>query len=140
MKSSILRNLAVTLGLSAAFGPVALMAQDHIRISIPFNFAVGATSFAAGDYRVDRLKDNLFAIRNVHNRSAVLTFTMPGEEPKEAGPAMLTFNRYGESYFLSTVCDGSRRWDLQHSAAEKEQIAKRSSPKAVTVAAALPAK
>jgi hypothetical protein len=140
MKSSILRTLVVTLGLSAAFGPIALMAQDHLRISVPFDFTVGTKSFAAGQYSVERLKDSLFVIRNVHDHTGALTFTRPGEELRESGQAALIFNRYGESYFLSRVCDGNRHWELQQSAGEKEQIAKRSSPKPVSVAAALPPK
>jgi hypothetical protein len=140
MKSSILRSLVVTAGLGAAFGPVALMAQSEIRITIPFDFTIGAKSLAAGEYSVQAVRNNLFLIRNLHDRTGSLTLTMPGDEPKRGGFPVLTFNRYGDSYFLNKVSDGSRSWDLPRSSGEKVQIAKKASPKPVAVASALASK
>lgn len=142
MKSSTLRTLVVTLGLGATFGPVALMAQGAIRATIPFDFTVGAKSFAAGEYTVQQLKGTLFVIRNIHDRSGALTNAMPPEDTSttKAGMAVLTFTRYGDSYFLSKVSDGRQNWGLYPSAAEKVLIAKRASPKPVAVATALPSK
>ena len=45
----------------------------------------------------------------------------------------LVFNRYGDRYFLSRISDDSRGWQLPASAVEKELIAKKASPKPVTV-------
>jgi hypothetical protein len=138
MKSSI-RNFVITLGLSAAFSPVALMAQGEIHATIPFDFSVGSKTFAAGDYSVQEVKDNIFAIR--HGHSAILALVRPGEEVNtRPGVAVLTFKRYGESYFLCSVANGAQSWELLTSSAEKREIAKRASPKVVAVAAALPTK
>jgi hypothetical protein len=140
MKSAFLSKLVVTLGLSAAFLPASLMAQGEIRTKIPFDFTVGAKSFAAGEYSFQRVKDNIFTVHNVHGHDGVLTLTMPPEESSRYGMAILTFRRYGENYFLSAVSDGSRNWRLFQSPAEKELIAKRKSTQPVSVAVALPAK
>lgn len=138
MKSSI-RNFVLTLGLSAAFSPVALMAQGEIRASIPFDFSVGSKTLAAGDYNIQEVKDNLFAIR--HGHSAILALVSPGDGVStRPGVAVLTFKRYGESYFLCSVANGNRSWELPTSSAEKREIAKRASPKVVAVATALPSK
>jgi hypothetical protein len=140
MKSAFLSNLVVTLGLSAAFGPVSLMAQGEIRAKIPFDFTVGAKSFPAGEYRFQNVKDNIFTIQSVHGHAGVLTTTMPAGESSRHGLAVVTFRRYGENYFLSAVSDGSRDWDLFQSPAEKQLTAKRKSPQPVSVAVALTAK
>jgi hypothetical protein len=140
MKSSFLRSLVVTLGLSAAFGPVSLMAQGEIRATIPFDFTVGAKSFPAGEYSFQRVKDNIFTVYSVHGHAGVLAGAMPAEEASRSGMAVVTFRRYGENYFLSAVCDGSRSWELFQSTTEKQLIAKRKSTQPVSVAVALPAK
>jgi hypothetical protein len=140
MKSSFLSTLVVTLGLSAAFAPVSLMAQGEIRATIPFDFTVGAKSFPAGWYSFQRVKDNIFTIRDVHGHAGILAVTMPSEESSRVGMALVTFRRYGEDYFLSGVSDGSRSWELFQSTTEKQLIAKRKSTQPISVAVALPAK
>jgi hypothetical protein len=137
MNSSLLRSLSVALGLTAAFGPVALMAQGEIRTTIPFDFTVGKKTFAAGDYTVQRVKDNLITICNRRDHSGTLTYTLPGEDVSKPGKAVLIFQRYGDSYFLSQVSDGSRSWALSKSRAEKELIAKNAAPKPAVVVSAL---
>lgn len=137
MKSAFLSKLVVTLGLSAVFGPVSLMAQGEIRTTIPFDFTVGGKSFTAGEYSVQKVRNNLFTIRSTHGHAGVLTDTMPAGESSRTGMAILTFRRYGEDYFLTQVSDGSQSWELYVSAAERQLIAKRKSPQPVSVAVAL---
>jgi hypothetical protein len=140
MKSSVLRNLVVTLGLSAAFGPAALMAQGEIRGTIPFDFTVGGKTFAAGAYTFQQVKDTLFTIRSRDGHVGILTLTLPASESTRNGMAVLTFKRYGDNYFLSQVSDGARCWELHQSSAEKLLIAKSKTPQPVSVAVALPPK
>ena len=139
MKRSIIRTL-VTLSLSAALSPVALMAQNRINATIPFDFAIGAKSFAAGDYSVNRLNEHILVIQNVKSGSSVMTMVMPSDPTTKSGKPVLTFNRYGNSYFLSAVSSDSQGWRLHTSSAEKELIAKATGPKPVVVAAALRSK
>jgi len=140
MKSAFLSNLVVTLGLSAVFGPVSLMAQGEIRTTIPFDFTVGAKSFPAGEYRFQNVRNNIFTIQSVHGHASILADTMPAGDASRSGMALMTFRRYGENYFLAAVSDGSRSWQLFQSTAEKQLIAKQKSPHPVSVAVALPAK
>jgi hypothetical protein len=76
MKSSILNSLAA-LGLSAALGAVGLQAQGPIHVTVPFDFTVGAKSFAAGEYRVNRQAPHVLAIRSVNGNSAMVIMTNP---------------------------------------------------------------
>jgi hypothetical protein len=136
MKRSIFRALA-TLGLGASLGSVALMAQDAIYANIPFDFTVGAKSFAAGRYRVHQVTSVVLDIRNVEDHAGTVAMTVPPGSPKTRGQAVLTFHRYGEDYFLAGVSNGARAWSLPQSRTEKELMARRTSPQPISIAAAL---
>ena len=57
-------------------------------------------------------------------------------EPNAApGLAKLTFNKYGDRYFLSEVSDNARGWQLPASAVEKELITKSRPAKPVVLVA-----
>src|ERR1700677_3700455 len=104
MKSSILSNLVVTLGLSALCGPIALMAQGEIHAKIPFDFSVGSKSFAAGEYTFQQVLGHTFTIRGIHGHSGILAETRPAGETTRSSMAVITFRKYGDDYFLSQVC------------------------------------
>ncbi|HTB13145.1 MAG TPA: hypothetical protein VK752_16295 [Bryobacteraceae bacterium] len=135
MKTSIVRTL-LTLSISAILSPVALLAQDKITATIPFDFTVGAKTFSAGDYSVQRLNQGVLLIQNMKHGTGVMTMVLPGESNK-AGVPVITFNRYGNRYFLSQVSNDSQGWRLRPSKVEKELIAQAASPRAVILAAAL---
>jgi len=139
MTSFIVRTL-VTLSLSAVLSPVALLAQDRINATIPFDFTVGAKSFAAGEYSVRRLNESVLLIQSVKRGTGVLTMVMPSEPSKKPGISVITFNRYGDRYFLAEVSGDTQGWRLRPSAVEKELISKAASPRPVVVAAALRSK
>ena len=134
MKSSIF-GLAVSLGLCAALGPISLKAQmpGPIHAKIPFGFTVGSQSFAAGEYEVRQVASSVLAIRGADHRSSTMAMTHAANPTAAPGHASLTFNKYGDRYFLSRISDDSRGWQLPASAVEKELIAKKASPKPVTV-------
>jgi hypothetical protein len=134
MKNTIVRIL-VTLSISAFLSPVALFAQSQINATIPFDFTIGAKSFTAGDYTVRQVNEHVLLIQSVKGGTGVITMVLPGETTKRPGTPVLTFNRYGDSYFLSKVSADDRGWTLHTSPAEKEMVARVPSPKPVIVAA-----
>lgn len=135
MKRSIVRTFAA-LTFSAILSPLALLAQDQLNATIPFNFTVGTKSLTAGEYSVHHLNDgHTLLIRNRKDGTSIMTAVMGGEPSKKAGTSVLTFKRYGDSYFLSGISGANQGWQLFQSAAEKELIAKATTPKPVLVAA-----
>lgn len=140
MNSSIIRTL-VTIGLAATMGQSALKAQNCIKAAVPFNFAVGAKSYAAGDYCIKPVNQDVLLVRDATGHQGTMTMTIPIDPKKRAdGLPVLTFKHYGDSYFLSKVSDGSHGWQFFPSAKEKELLAKRVRPNPVSVAASLTAK
>jgi hypothetical protein len=134
MKASIPHALA-TLMLTAALGPVSLMAQGPINVKIPFDFAVGSKSLAAGDYRVRQQAPYVLAIESADGRSAMVIMTVPAEGNDTPGFAKLTFHKYGDLYFLSQVSENGRGLRLPPSRVENELIAKKAPAKPVVLAA-----
>ena len=136
MKNTIVRTL-VNLGMSALLSPVALLAQSQLNATIPFDFTIGAKSFPAGDYSVRQVSECVLLIQSLKGGSGVMTMVQPADKTAKDGTPVLTFNRYGDSYFLSKVAGDDRGWQLHQSAREKELVAKVPTPKPVIVAAAL---
>ena len=139
MNTSIVRTL-VTLGLSAVLSPVALLAQDRMNATIPFDFTIGSKSFPAGDYAVKRMNDHTLMIQSRKDGTGVFAPVLPADTIKKDGSPVLLFNKYGDSYFLTRVSGDDRGWKLYPSRKEKEIMAKTSSPKPAVVAAALHSK
>jgi hypothetical protein len=139
MKSTILRTL-LTLSLSATFSHVALLAQDKVCATIPFDFTVGEKSLAAGKYCAHHLQPFVVQVYNAGNWSGIMAMTLPGEPSKQPGKAMFTFHRYGNSYFLAEISDDSRGRRFFKSVAEKELIARASLPQRTTATTILASK
>jgi hypothetical protein len=139
MKSSVLRTL-VTLSLSTVFNHVALLAQDQLCATIPFDFTVGPKSLTAGKYCVQELQPYVLQIRNTQGGSSTFTMTLPADPTKEPGVAKFTFRRYGNNYFLAEVSDNKNGRRFYQSVAEKELIAKASSPEPAVPATILASK
>ncbi len=132
MTSSILRTL-LTLSLSAAFSPVALLAQSQMYVRIPFTFTVGPQSFSPGDYRVLPVNPGVLEISDLNHRAAAYASTMPADQSKDIGTIQFTFKRYGDKYYLTQVAGVNQGWMLKPSPSETEMIAKRERPTKVVV-------
>jgi len=137
MKTSIVRTL-ITLSVSAAIGPLSLLAQGPIQFTAPFDFTVGNKNFASGEYRVAAVAPQVLAIRSLDGRSTQVVIAQASQAKDKQSNAVLTFNRYGDRYFLSRLSDPNHGWELPKSRVEKELIAKRASPAPVTLASSDP--
>lgn len=137
MKTSIVRTL-ITLSVSAAIGPLSLLAQGSIQFTAPFDFTVGNKNYASGEYRVAAVLPQVLAIRSLDGRSSQMVIAQASQAKGKQSNAVVTFNRYGDRYFLSRLSDTDHGWELPKSRVEKELIAKRASPAPVTVASSDP--
>jgi hypothetical protein len=108
-------------GISAA----PLRAQSMpIACNIPFEFSIVGKTMPAGEYQLSSPRSAFVRITRVTGDSAFslaypLGVSASGEQPK------LTFNRYGDQYFLKTVTLGEGRQILQFPASQTEQEAAR---------------
>lgn len=135
MKNPLVRALAA-LGFCAAVCPLTLLAQTSIRFTAPFDFSVGGKAFAAGEYQVDFPQPLVLAIFSASRRHGEMLVAHGAEASRSRSFASLTFNKYGDRYFLERISGPYRGWELATSPAEKELSAKSERHTSVIVAAA----
>jgi hypothetical protein len=128
MNTSTIRVLALC-SLIAGIGPSAVRAGESNHFTVPFGFTAHGKSFAAGEYRVAELSENLFLLQSEDGRANALLIGSDDESMKNGrNVATLIFSRYGARYFLSRLRDSDRGWSLPKSAEEQQLIAARVPP------------
>jgi hypothetical protein len=97
-----------------------------VRFHVPFPFTVENKTFAAGEYEVTQPTQFMLGLRNVENQASAFEHVQPAGSSKDVGGrARAVFHRYGKSYFLAAVSDGSWQstYDFDKSNKEAELIA-----------------
>lgn len=106
---------------SLLFGSAMLaVAQDAIRVEVPFDFHVSGRSLPAGTYTVRRvfeLDPALLRITGAAGQPPV-SFVVNSQSLRQTGSS-LSFLRYGDSYVLSGVTTASGKFVLPLSRAER---------------------
>lgn len=109
--------------LIAILVPFAAVAQESVNFAIPFDFTVGPKSLPAGVYNVRETTPRVLQIQSRDGRKSMITLTNVAEPSKYKGLGVMTFERYGDRYFLSNVSNPDRGWALPQSVDEKHLIA-----------------
>jgi hypothetical protein len=102
MLRSIAKTVVVTvLAAGCLLVPMA-RAQGHpsYEASIPFAFYVSDTLLPAGTYQITQPSQNMLLIHNARGVAMVYELVFAKQEAATAPSGLLTFTRYGNSYFL----------------------------------------
>jgi hypothetical protein len=113
----------------------SLYAQTmNLRATIPFAFRAGETAMPAGEYTV-RHSGGALTLHKEGGGPSVFLLTNAASRPNAPADARLSFNRYGERYFLSSVWTSESRDGRQilKSRAEKE-LARQTQSESVRIA------
>jgi hypothetical protein len=98
-----MKRLQLAAGLLMTFAFARLEAQTiDLGATIPFEFRVGQTVMAAGDYTIHH-SNGLLILRSENGGNAVMSLAIATDIPKNSSAAGLLFHRYGGTYFLDTV-------------------------------------
>jgi hypothetical protein len=133
--TTTIRGLAL-LSLTATLIPFGLLAQGPAHFNLPFGFTVGAKYLEPGNYSVAEVTPHVLQIRSEAGKISVFVMGSPDEPGKLSGKMTMTFQRYGEQYFLSKVADSNHGWRVPKSATEKELLG-RISPAQLGVVASI---
>ena len=111
MKKQALKAVTMLVSIIALAFLTAVVSNaqarsEKLRANIPFDFVVGDKTLAAGEYTVGKITGSSsdgIVVRSTDGRHNTirLTNTVQASAPKER--AQLTFQRYGESYFLAQI-------------------------------------
>jgi hypothetical protein len=135
MNTKTIRTLAL-LSVTATFLPFGLMAQGPAHFNLPFGFTVGTKYLEPGSYSVSEVTPHVLQIRSDTGKASTFVIGAPAEPGKLPGKMTMTFQRYGEQYFLSNVADSNHGWRVPKSAGEKELLG-RVSPARLGVVASI---
>jgi hypothetical protein len=119
-------RLAFVAGLFASLACFCLHAQTiDLRANIPFDFRMGEVLMPAGEYKIHQ-SAGILTVRSESGSPAAVTLTLPASRKVASTDGTLVFNRYGDSYFLTTVWTPNSRGGitLPKSSREKELVAR----------------
>jgi hypothetical protein len=122
MKTRILSTTLV-LGIMVALGLPAGAQTLRLKADIPFEFQVGHDSLPAGSYTIATTSSQNEIVLSQDNGGTALRLVFHRTDKGEAsGQTSVTFHRYGDRYFLSSIQPGwtSIGFETQPSRGEKE--------------------
>src|ERR1700676_2934495 len=79
-----------------------------LEVNVPFAFQAGNSKLTAGEYRIHMLENSdltVMQISTVDGTNSVLVQVRDAEANSRPTKSELTFNKYGNSYFLTKVFD-----------------------------------
>lgn len=121
--STFKTHMLAMLSLIATFGPVGAVAQGPVWFAIPFGFTVGPKSLGAGVYSIRETTPHMLQIQSRDGRANMMILANVSEPVQHQGLAVMTFERYGDRYFLEKVSNSDHGWALPQSGDEKHLIA-----------------
>ena len=100
MKTHVLRTSLMAVLVAAA---AHAQSSATLRFTIPFNFAVGKATLAAGRYEVSQSKPGLISLQSREGKAGALILAPIVECAGVQTASKLVFHRYGSAYVLSQI-------------------------------------
>ncbi|HEX6878872.1 MAG TPA: hypothetical protein VF135_00785 [Terriglobales bacterium] len=100
MKNVRYLAIAVLILMIAAATP-GFAQVSSTKVSVPFEFQVGNSILPAGEYSLTQFAGQALVIENASGKGSAVAITNTTGGNGEARQPHLTFNRYGEKYFLA---------------------------------------
>jgi hypothetical protein len=117
----------VALALVGLVFSVAAPAQGRrLTVSVPHAFTVGTETLPAGEYTIRRAgtaDPRVFAVHCAETGRTAVVIATPDRSAGTAGATVLTFARYGEEYFLTSVASAGERCAYRFDSSERQQQA-----------------
>ncbi|MGE0101471.1 MAG: hypothetical protein AB7H86_20315 [Blastocatellales bacterium] len=108
MKRMIKGLMVVTLVVAGLVGIAAAQEATRTRVmKIDFDFHVGKQLLSAGEYEFITVSNSgqhkLIRVREVNSDKQVIVATIPTRNDQKLDSGSVTFNKYGDQYFLSAL-------------------------------------
>jgi hypothetical protein len=114
-------GLLFVLTISSAIG-VHAQSKMTAKASIPFDFSVKNQTMTAGDYVINQADDqgSVWTLRSRDNHQSIFLLAMVEEPKTRSDKGKMTFRRYGNKYFLTTIETPDYQIGLRKSRAERQ--------------------
>ena len=106
MKSQSLKLFAIAFvsGLVTIFGAGSANAQTRSAFETSFDFHVGKEKLSAGKYELQKIEFGRYLLRSVETKkSRIVYFEISERNDGGAAAQRISFNRYGDIYFLRSI-------------------------------------
>ena len=105
LKGITMAALTITLALATAVVSANAQSSNRVAATIPFDFAVGGKTMAAGDYILGSVTGDSegLIVRSKDTGKSVVRLTNSIQPNARENRARLVFHRYGQRYFLAEV-------------------------------------
>jgi hypothetical protein len=111
-------TILAVLGLA---GSLAAQSNSQITVNVPFSFELGEKQFPAGEYMVQVGGLGPYVtIRSADSKHSALALAQPAVKTLPQHLGGLTFNKYGDRYFLSKIWTNDMGHEVRKSRAERE--------------------
>ena len=98
-----LRNIAMTIGLTAVLGSASLFAQNESKANIPFDFQITGKTMPAGQYIVKLASNHqMLAFQNVATGRTSMLLVLQSKSGMLETPVLI-FRHSGERYTLESA-------------------------------------
>ena len=122
MKTQVLRIAVFVTALLAASAALAQGRPGDVLVNVPFSFVVGTHQMQPGHYLVTPATYGILRMYDTENSNNQLFVPVNSIQSSTLKDAKLVFHRYGDTYFLAEVWNGTSDIGKQliKSKAEKE--------------------
>lgn len=106
MKSQSLKLFAIAfvLGLVTIFGAGSVSAQTRSSFETSFDFHVGKEKLSAGKYELQKIEFGKYLLRSVETKKTrIVYFELSERNAQSEASQRISFNRYGDTYFLRSL-------------------------------------
>lgn len=115
------------LGLAGIVGIGKAMAQNEVRVKVPFDFAVGNKTLPAGTYSITPVSEWAIEIQNRDTNDALLTVV--AQDSNQQAKNVLIFTKYSGHYFLREILCESASMNVDLPTTKIEQRARQEEAK-----------
>ena len=118
-------NLSLAIFAAALTCSVGSAQSLDYRADVPFTFQVGESTMPAGHYSVKNAR-GILTVSETSGKKSVFRLTLPASRAAATREGKLTFNRYGDSYYLTNVWTaGSREGQALVESKQEKQLSLR---------------
>jgi hypothetical protein len=114
------RALVMAICLMAFLGSMAFAGSAPVRVNIPFEFHAGDVLMPAGEYVIDISTASNVKVRSLDGGDSVFVCTNRALSLNNVPSYSVSFNRYGDNYFLAALDTGDFKANVLKSGAEKK--------------------
>ncbi len=114
------KALVIAFCFTVVMGSIALAGSTPVKVNVPFAVHAGDAVLPAGEYVLNYRYATNIELRSMDTGDSVFVLVLRTPNSRNVPDSSISFNRYGDNYFLAGLNDGDFKASLVKSGAEKK--------------------